>query len=70
MSDYRLYHIANAHFCRVEVITALDDRHAIDAAAERLDAGAAELWCGARRVRSFDATQRDSRPAFQGLGLA
>lgn len=70
MSDYRLYHIANAHFCRVEVIAAFDDAGAIDAAAMRLKSGAAELWCGARRVRSFEATQRESRSAQHGLSIA
>lgn len=67
MSDYRLDHIANAHFCRIEAIAAFDDAGAIDAATVRLKSGAAKLWCGARRVRGFEATQRESRSAVQGL---
>lgn len=61
MADYRLYHIANDHFSRVEILEAADDMIAIAQAGERLAGGAAELWCGARRVRYFEGAQETAR---------
>jgi len=53
MAYYRLYHISDAHFCRVEEFYADDDAQAVREAVASLETGAAELWCGKRRVKIF-----------------
>jgi hypothetical protein len=59
MADYRLYHIANGHFSRVEIFSANNDREAIDRVIGRPDCPTAERWCGARRVDSFEPAMRN-----------
>ena len=67
MVYYRLYHISDAHFCRVEEFNAEDDLQAVRQAGARLATGAAELWCGKRRVKTFGqqppAQARRTEPA-------
>ncbi len=65
MAYYRLYHVSDGHFCRVEEIDAQDDPQAVGQAASSLDTGAAELWCGRRRVKIF-GQQSESRSRRTG----
>ena len=53
MAYYRLYHISDGHFCRVEELSAEDDVQAVRQAGMLLETGAAELWSGKRRVKTF-----------------
>lgn len=53
MAYYRLYHISDGHFNRVEELSAEDDLQAIRQADALVETGGAELWCGRRRVKTF-----------------
>ena len=55
MADYRLYFVRNGHLGRYEVIPCKDDRTAIMWADDLRAGQAAELWCGERLVRQFEA---------------
>lgn len=55
MAYYRLYFVQRGHFVRFEEIEAEDDEAAIAQARRRLGPLSLELWCGRRRVTSFEA---------------
>jgi hypothetical protein len=55
MAYYRLYFVQRGHFVRFEEIEADDDETAIAKAGDRIGALSLELWCGRRKVRSFEA---------------
>jgi hypothetical protein len=51
MRYYRLYFLKGSHFYRFEDFDAADDVDAVRRAAVKAGSEAAELWCGARRVK-------------------
>lgn len=55
MAYYRLYFVQRGHFVRFEEIDAEDDEAAIAMAERRIGPLSLELWCGRRRVTSFEA---------------
>jgi hypothetical protein len=54
MAYYRLYFVQRGHFVRFEEIEAEDDEAAIALAGRRVGPLSLELWCGRRRVTSFE----------------
>jgi hypothetical protein len=58
MAYYRLYHRRDGHIFGVEELWAEDDPRAVRMAEQRLGGHVSELWCGARRVASFDSAAR------------
>ena len=63
MAYYRLYHRRNGHIFGVEELWAEDDLRAVRLAQGKLGGDFADLWCGARRIASFD-------PAIQPSALS
>lgn len=57
MAYYRLYFLRDGHFVRFEEIEAEDDVRAVRAASAQVGAQAMELWCGRRKVQSFEAVK-------------
>ena len=57
MAYYRLYHRRRGHICGVEELWAEDDVRAVTLAEQKLAGYVSDLWCGARRVASFDPAQ-------------
>jgi hypothetical protein len=55
MAYYRLYFVQRGHFVRFEEIEAEDDAAAVARAGQRIGPLSLELWCGRRKVRSFEA---------------
>jgi hypothetical protein len=55
MAYYRLYFVQRGHFVRFEEIEADDDGRAIELAGLRAGPLSLELWCGRRKVKSFEA---------------
>ena len=54
MPYYRLYHVRRGLFARTSELEAGDDVTAVRQARILVEAEPAELWCGARRVTSFN----------------
>ena len=60
MALYRLYFMdERGHFRRRAEFEVADDDEAILRATRLRDRGAAELWCGKRRILTFDAVAAD-----------
>ena len=60
MALYRLYFIdKNGRFCRRLDFEAETDEAAVEKSGESRDGYAAELWCGARKVRGFEGAADD-----------
>lgn len=55
MPEYRLYHFNGDHIRRAETLTAGDDLEAIAKAQPLIGDEKAELWRGARRLKTFNA---------------
>lgn len=55
MPEYRLYYFDGGHISGVTVIVAVSDHAAEMQAARRVARGKAELWRGARKLRTFDS---------------
>ena len=53
MAYYRLYHVRNGRFCRVDDIQADEDEQAEAQALKHIRSDPAELWCGSRKVKIF-----------------
>jgi hypothetical protein len=53
MGNYRLYCIRRGHFFHCEAFDAADDEEASARSLRLRGDAAAELWCGARKVREF-----------------
>ena len=60
MAYYRLYRRRGGHIFGVEELWAEDDLRAVRLAEQKLDGNFSDLWCGARRIASFDPAQRPS----------
>jgi hypothetical protein len=60
MAYYRLYHRRNGHIFGVEELWAEDDVGAVRLAQQKLAGDVSDLWCGARRIASFDAATQPS----------
>ncbi|HEX8527847.1 hypothetical protein [Allosphingosinicella sp.] len=57
MGDYRLYHFRREHIAQAESLSAADDVAAIGQAERLVKTEVAELWRGARRVKTFKNQQ-------------
>ena len=53
MPYYRLYHVKKDRFAGVDDFEAGDDVQAVRQAAALNGTATAELWCGARKVKTF-----------------
>ena len=53
MPEYRLYYFEGGHIRAARVIVAPNDSEAEVLAAQRLDGRKAELWRGAKMLRTF-----------------
>lgn len=53
MPYYRLYHVEQDHFAGVDDFHAGDDVEAVRHAATLNGTSKAELWCGARKIKTF-----------------
>ena len=62
MAYYRLYHRRRGHICGVEELWAEDDVRAVGLAEQKLAGFVSDLWCGARRVASFDPAAQPAAP--------
>ena len=60
MAYYRLYHRRSGHIFGVEELWAEDDLRAVRLAEQKLAGHVCDLWCGARRVASFDPAAQPS----------
>ncbi|HYD36816.1 MAG TPA: hypothetical protein VEA60_04335 [Allosphingosinicella sp.] len=54
MPDYRLYHFKRERIERAESMTAADDLEAVRISSDLVEGGPAELWRGARRIKTFN----------------
>ena len=54
MPEYRLYHFKRGHIERAENVTAADDLDAVGKAEQLVDVQLAELWRGARKIKTFN----------------
>lgn len=54
MPEYRLYYFKGDHIHRVDSLTAAGDGEAGTNAEQLVDGQLAELWCGGRKVRTFN----------------
>ena len=54
MPYYRLYHLRPGHFARSNELEADDDVEAVRQARSLLVADPAELWCGDRKITTFN----------------
>ena len=55
MNYYRLYYVKGGHFAGFDGFSADDDVTAVREAETLAEARHAELWCGKRKVRTFNA---------------
>lgn len=53
MPYYRLYHVRQEHFAGVDDFEASDDVEAVRHARSLSGTATAELWCGARKIKTF-----------------
>jgi hypothetical protein len=53
MPEYKLYHFKRDHVQRAEHVKAVDDLEAVKKAAPLVESELAELWRGARRIKTF-----------------
>ena len=60
MPYYRMYHVRHGHFARAEDLEADDDVIAVRLARARIEDGPAELWCGERKVFTFNGVDSAS----------
>ena len=54
---YRLYHVRNGHFVRFDQIEAAGDIDALREAGTLVRELPAELWCGDRKIMTFDGRE-------------
>jgi hypothetical protein len=54
MPDYRLYHFRRERIERADSMTATDDLEAVRLSSSLVDGQTAELWRGARRIKTFN----------------
>lgn len=65
MPYYRLYQVRKDHFAGVDEFDAVDDDTAMRHAESLDGTGAAELWCGKRKIKAFKpgaATASERKP--------
>jgi hypothetical protein len=63
MAYYRLYRRRRGHICGVEELWAENDADAVRIAEQKLAGQPSDLWCGARRVATFDGALLAPAPA-------
>jgi hypothetical protein len=63
MPYYRLYHIKHDRFAGVDDFEVADDVAAVRHAAMLNGSGSAELWCGKRKIKTFEAAPAPARGA-------
>lgn len=54
MPYYRLYHVRHGRFARTDELEADDDVAAVRQARALIEEDPAELWCGERKVSTFN----------------
>jgi hypothetical protein len=57
---YRLYHVKDDHFAGVDDFEAPDDLQAIHHAKTLDGTAAAELWCGKRKIKTFELEENSA----------
>lgn len=60
MPYYRLYHVRHGRFARTNNLEADDDVAAVRLARERVEDDPAELWCGERKITTFNGVNNPS----------
>jgi hypothetical protein len=57
MPDYRLYHFRRERIERADSMTAVDDLEAVRKSSNLVNNQTAELWRGARRIKTFNESR-------------